>query len=179
MATGMGKRKYFYNWKNYLQKAEGAFRRATDFDMHNKRFFSAVLNIQLREKYVENNRMFIGEAAGIQDAFWGFGIRVAITCGYLAARAIIEGKNYDSLMKRYLIQRFKATIVNRFVFEFLGNFGYKHILFKIFESNSRKAFRDMYTYSFFKKLVYPVAKIVAQNRIKKSYISPMISVDLF
>jgi 2-polyprenyl-6-methoxyphenol hydroxylase-like FAD-dependent oxidoreductase len=64
--------------------------------------------------------LLIGEAAGIQDAFLGFGLRAAMLSGALAARAIAEGLDYDSLWRQRLLPFMEASRVNRAVFDRVG-----------------------------------------------------------
>ncbi|MBE3135827.1 MAG: NAD(P)-binding protein [Thermoplasmata archaeon] len=48
----------------------------------------------LDEPYT-NKRYYVGEAAGLQDAIAGFGVRYAILSGYVAACSILTGENYN------------------------------------------------------------------------------------
>lgn len=43
----------------------------------------------------QNNKYYVGEAAGLQDHAAGFGIRYAILSGYLAAQSILTGGDYN------------------------------------------------------------------------------------
>jgi flavin-dependent dehydrogenase len=54
----------------------------------------------LLEKPYQNNRYFIGEAAGLQDVTAGFGIRYAIISGYLSAQSILTGEDYNRLITK-------------------------------------------------------------------------------
>lgn len=55
------------------------------------------------------DKIIVGEAAGFQDANWGFGMRHAIESGYLAARAIIERQDYWCLAKHEVISWVKSS----------------------------------------------------------------------
>jgi len=75
----------------------------------------------LNEPY-QNKKYYVGEAAGLQDATAGFGIRYAVISGYLAAQSILTGNNYNkqiaNTLKSQLIfdrqrsERFK-TLTNK------------------------------------------------------------------
>lgn len=54
----------------------------------------------LLDEPFQNNRYYVGEAAGLQDVTAGFGIRYAVISGYLAAQSILTGKNYNSLLSK-------------------------------------------------------------------------------
>jgi flavin-dependent dehydrogenase len=59
----------------------------------------------LLDKPHQNNRYYVGEAAGLQDLAAGFGIRYAIISGYLAADSIITGSNYnEQISKKFKLQ---------------------------------------------------------------------------
>jgi len=59
----------------------------------------------------------IGEAAGLQDALWGFGIRKAMACGVLAARAELSGQRWDEAAARLFDPSMRASVVNRLLWE--------------------------------------------------------------
>ena len=48
---------------------------------------------------VRGDTLVVGEAAGFQDAVAGFGFRYAVLSGALAARAIVEGRDYRELLR--------------------------------------------------------------------------------
>lgn len=54
----------------------------------------------------QNNRYYIGEAAGLQDVAAGFGIRYAVISGYLAAQSILTGEYYNE----YISKTFKSQL---------------------------------------------------------------------
>lgn len=66
-------------------------------------------------------RLYVGEAAGFQDALWGFGIRYAMTSGHLAARALVEGGSYARAVRRRLRPLQVKSVLNRLVFDLLGD----------------------------------------------------------
>jgi flavin-dependent dehydrogenase len=54
----------------------------------------------LLDEPFQNNRYYVGEAAGLQDVTAGFGIRYAIMSGYLAAQSILTGKDYNQFISK-------------------------------------------------------------------------------
>lgn len=54
----------------------------------------------LLDEPFQNNRYYVGEAAGLQDVTAGFGIRYAVISGYLAAQSILTDKNYNQLLSK-------------------------------------------------------------------------------
>lgn len=66
-----------------------------------------------------NGMLVVGEAAGFQDELFRFGMRYAILSGYLAAKSIIEGLNYDILWRKRFLDEFQKTTKVRKIFESL------------------------------------------------------------
>ncbi len=56
----------------------------------------------LLEEPYQNNQYYVGEAAGLQDATAGFGMRYAAISGYLAAQSIISNENYNQQLEKSL-----------------------------------------------------------------------------
>ncbi|HXA17818.1 MAG TPA: NAD(P)/FAD-dependent oxidoreductase [Thermoanaerobaculia bacterium] len=81
------------------------------------------MNFHLKRAATSNGARFVGEAAGFQDYLFGLGIRYALTSGSLAARSILEERDYDELWKSALETKQKTSLVNRFLYETGGNFG--------------------------------------------------------
>jgi flavin-dependent dehydrogenase len=81
------------------------------------------MNFHLKQRATSNGARFVGEAAGFQDYLFGLGIRYALTSGYLAARSILESRDFDDLWKAELGTKQETSLVNRFLYEAGGNFG--------------------------------------------------------
>ena len=78
-----------------------------------------------------DGRFYIGEAAGFQDPFMGFGNNYSIRSAFLCAKSILEGLNYDFLWKnefklsfnRSLALRFlSSTFEDRFIYQFVKTY---------------------------------------------------------
>ncbi len=85
--------------------------------------------------FKNSDRLFIGEAAGLQDMLWGFGMRFAITSGFLAAQSIIKNQNYEKLAKTNFNKKLKASLVNRFLWEKINAKDYYFIIEKVKKKN--------------------------------------------
>ena len=53
--------------------------------------------------YFANEQYFVGEAGGLQDFMWGFGMRYAVTSGVMAANCLLNGTNYDAQIRKELL----------------------------------------------------------------------------
>lgn len=81
------------------------------------------MNFHLKTRATRNGARYVGEAAGFQDYLFGLGIRYALTSGWLAARSILENRDFDELWRRELGPKQETTLVNRFLYEAGGNRG--------------------------------------------------------
>ena len=81
------------------------------------------MNFHLKQHATSNGARFVGEAAGVQDYLFGLGIRYALTSGNLAARSILENRDFDELWTNELRAKQETSLVNRFLYEAGGNAG--------------------------------------------------------
>ncbi|GAC1397077.1 MAG: hypothetical protein NVSMB68_13510 [Thermoanaerobaculia bacterium] len=81
------------------------------------------MNFHLKDHARTGESLLVGEAAGFQDYLFGLGIRYALTSGYLAARSIIEERDFDDLWKSEFRGKQETSLVNRFLYEAGGNRG--------------------------------------------------------
>jgi flavin-dependent dehydrogenase len=81
------------------------------------------MNFHLKQHATSGDARFVGEAAGFQDYLFGLGIRYALTSGHLAARSILEERDFDELWRGELGTKQETSLVNRFLYELGGNRG--------------------------------------------------------
>jgi flavin-dependent dehydrogenase len=109
---------------SYFDHSLAAAQRLHHFDVPpDARTGYSYMNFHLKHAATSNGARFVGEAAGFQDYLFGLGIRYAITSGSLAARSILEERDYDELWKSDLGAKQQTSLVNRFLYETGGNFG--------------------------------------------------------
>ena len=73
-----------------------------------------------RPRYTDpGGRLFVGDAAGLQDAEWGFGLVTALRSGVLAARSILNGTDYPAQAHEEFDAVRAAGVANRAMFETL------------------------------------------------------------
>lgn len=149
----------------FLQTVE-AFQRLYPFKMQSPREFGGYGNFSIRPTERRGQKFYVGEAAGFQDALFGFGMRYAMTSGYFAARSIIEGKDYDPLWMREFRPLFRTAMVNRHLYELGGNRGYAWMLRRLARvPDARGWMRRAYRPSIDKLLMYPVTALVGRYRM--------------
>jgi flavin-dependent dehydrogenase len=148
--------------KHVLPLVAERFQRRVSFTMREPRYFAAALGLGMPQTATVNGRYYVGEAGLFQDVFAGFGIRMAVTSGYLAARSIVEGNDFDALWQRRYRPLMRAAAVNRWLQERLGNRGYALMLryLRWFgkHGNGRTLMRRRYHPGWYGTLLWPLAK---------------------
>ncbi|MBE7469902.1 MAG: hypothetical protein DPW11_02620 [bacterium] len=115
-------------------------------------------NFSTKNTFVKGRQLYVGEAAGLQDLLWGFGIRIALRSGYLAARCLIEGKDYAAEAKKLFYDSSRASVVNRAMWEYMGNSGYRLFLSLGRRSKDPKEFLyKLFQYNAWRRLAFPIA----------------------
>jgi flavin-dependent dehydrogenase len=119
-------------------------------------------SFNLRHKLHEGKTLYVGEAAGLQDLLWGFGMKYGLVSGYLAAKSISEGVDYDKLIHAEFADKLKASIVNRFIWEKFNT--------RLYSSLARHArfgaqmLYPMHNFSLAQRIIYPFAKAYLRKK---------------
>ncbi|NOY88702.1 MAG: NAD(P)/FAD-dependent oxidoreductase [FCB group bacterium] len=130
------------------------------------RKFGGFGNFFLRKRQNRHNKLYVGEAAGFQDYLWGFGMRYAIRSGYLAAKSISEGFDYDTAWKRSLQPALETSLSNRYLFERLGQRGYHYLANRLRSREPRELLGRNYRPSLTKRLILGLAARKYTSRVK-------------
>lgn len=148
----------FKNTKKYFKNLLNFFRNKKYIDIQDEKRFGGFGNFFIRNTNVFDKKIYIGESAGFQDYLWGFGLRYAVLSGYLAAMSIIGDSDYDSLWKKKIKPMLETSLVNRYLIEKFGNFGYRYLAKKFAEGDPCNFLYKNYKPSFLKSLILPIAK---------------------
>lgn len=140
-----------------VERTVAFFRERMGLDMRNPRPFGGFGNFRLPRTALQGGHAVIGEQAGFQDALAGFGMRYALRSGLLAAQSIIQGTDYTSLWCRELRPLLRAGIVNRFIFNLVGERGWRAAVRRLSREDTRLVLRRFYRPSALSRLVFPVA----------------------
>ena len=84
-------------------------------------------DFSIPNKYVSEGRYYVGEAGGLQDFMWGFGMRYAITSGVLAGKSILGELDYEQEVRKRLLPLVKSSATNRFLMNRMGDRGFKAV----------------------------------------------------
>lgn len=134
------------------------FREHVGLVMRNPRPFGGFANFRLPVTALQGGRPVIGEHAGFQDALAGFGMRYALRSGLLAARSIVEGVDYEALWRHELLPLLRAGTVNRFLFNMLGDNGWRLAVRKLEAGDAGLVLRRFYRPSRLSGLLFPIAR---------------------
>lgn len=156
----------FRKGDEYFERMLNFFNSRLDMHIRNEKKFGGFGNFFLRDSQVRHGKVYIGETAGFQDCLWGFGMRYSILSGYLAAQSLIDDSDYDVLWKRELKPMLETSLINRYLFEKLGNRGYRYLAKKFHGGNPCDLLMKHYNYSYLKHLLLPVAKRNYVNKVK-------------
>lgn len=151
-----------------LEETKTAFSKIVDLKMKNQKIVGGHGHFDYKPTLVKNGKIYVGEAAGLQDALFGFGMRYAITSGYLAAKSIIEGIDYKKTAEDRFLNQLKASMVNRLLFESFFIKNYSFIVNKLEKSKDPFKFLfKLYNFSFnFQKLLFPIAFVIHKRKYK-------------
>ncbi len=157
----------FKQEKVYVERTVEAFRRLVGLEMTNPRPHGGAGNFRIPTTAKSGVHPIAGEQAGFQDTLWGFGMRQAITSGVLAARSLLDGRDYDALWRRELGAAMESSVVNRALYSRLGNRGYGWLLrYQAKAGDTRQFLYRIYRPSRIKKLLAPWARRRYKSRRK-------------
>lgn len=157
----------FKQEKLYVKRTLEAFQNLVGLEMHNPQRHGGSGNFHIPRSAYSGVHPLVGEQAGFQDTLWGFGMRLAISSGILAAQSLLNGENYDTLWKRELKPQMETSVVNRALFSLVGNRGYGLFLRQLVSKpDLRESLRRQYQPSWVKRLLGPWAKRRYQSRRK-------------
>jgi flavin-dependent dehydrogenase len=106
------------NARIYLQRSLEFFRKVSplNLDMDHVRLSSGFGGRWTDFWQSESTALRVGEAAGLQDYLWGFGIRYALHSGYLAAQALDQGFDYNQAIRTQIHPLVHTSFINRAVY---------------------------------------------------------------
>lgn len=147
----------YSQYRRYLDRTVAFFEEHAGIDLTCARRFGGTGNVRLPATARRNGTLLAGEAAGFQDALWGFGLRYAMVSGHLAARALLERDpaSYDRRWRDRFGGMMRASLVNRHFFARLGDCGYAAFLSRLGAAeDAREWLRRHYAPSVWKDLLY-------------------------
>lgn len=147
------------NANSFLKKTVDSVKNIYNINMYDEKKFGSYGSFLSPNKYLKEGKPVIGEAAGLQDFLFGFGLRYAMYSGYLVAKSIHENSNYEHQADTLFSPTIKASLVNRYLYEKLNNKNYEFMINKMTYISDLVSFLGKrYNFGFKRKLLYPIAK---------------------
>jgi len=81
----------------------------------------------INRRYKQDGRYYVGESGGLQDFMWGFGMRMAVWSGVLAARDILGEGDYERDVRRHLMPYVRTSVANRWLMNRVGDRTFKRM----------------------------------------------------
>ena len=150
----------FPGQKRYLAATVEFFQKRAGLKMRNPAAFGGTGQVFPPASALQEGILLAGEAAGFQDALWGFGIRYALLSGHLAARSLSAGRpeDYDALWRTRFGGLLKTSFVNRFFYARMGHPGYRWLMRALRRTRDpREWLRRFYAPRLWKRALFPLA----------------------
>lgn len=151
----------------YYKKTYEIVTKLFDIDINNEKKISGIGHFLIKPNLVEKGKLLTGEAAGLQDLLYGFGMRYAINSGYYAASSIIQNKSYKRLIKKHLSRRLKTSVVNRYLRD---KYSDKINMYMFNQSKRNKNWIDQLNQAYnptrYSRVLYPFAKYSLTKKYK-------------
>lgn len=147
----------FKRQAEHVERTITFFRERVGLDMRDPQPFGGFANFRLPRTAVQGGHLVIGEQAGFQDPLAGFGMRYALRSGILAAQSLIEGTDYTRLWRKKLLPLLRTGICNRFIFNTVGERGWRWALRGLSRSDTAGKLLRLYRPSPLTRLLYPLA----------------------
>lgn len=151
----------FHNDKQYLERTVQFFNRAVGVTPRDARSFGGFGNMSAEPTVRRGKLLLVGEAAGLQDALFGFGMRYALASGHLAGRAFVDDDlpGYEAAYRRRFRPGIHAAAVNRYLYQRAGASGYRTLVGRVSGvEHPRTWLRRYYNGRWWTPLLYPFAR---------------------
>lgn len=155
----------FKEERKYFERCVETFRKLYSFEIKEPKEFGGFGNFFLKGTASRGGKLYVGESAGFQDRLWGFGMKFAMHSGYLAARSIILGKDYDDLWKKEIRPYLRATLSSRLIIYRFASQRYDRLVNIMSGKDPRGFLKWLYVPSFSKTLLYPLADLYFRSRL--------------
>ena len=151
---------------DYFEHSLASARQANPFEIPAEtRTGYSYMNFHLKQRATRGDARYVGEAAGFQDYLFGLGIRYALTSGWLAARSILEERDFDELWRRELGAKQETSLVNRFLYEAGGNAGLSIFVKQASRAkNFNRYLSGWHASTWWKRMLSPVVRRVWHHR---------------
>ena len=155
----------FREARAFLERAEATMQSKVPVIKERRRYQGGCGSFAVRGAYrSRDGAAQIGEAAGLQDVLWGFGIRTALLSGALVARCLVEGTDWQACASAAFDDRYRTGVVNRCMWERAG-----HRLFPLYgpalggRHTALAVLRRVHAPSWVHGAAFPIARILMER----------------
>lgn len=116
----------------------------------------------INKSYFQDGRYYVGESGGLQDFMWGFGMRMAVWSGVLAAQDILGQCDYEKEVRKQLLPYVQTSVANRWLMNRVGDRTYKVMCKRWMKSQSKRGdgliwIGKLFRPSILKRIIYTFA----------------------
>jgi len=157
----------FHEERTYLARTLEFFQAKVGIRLRSETRFGGFGNVRTPPRLRRGSLLLAGEAAGLQDTLFGFGMRYALVSGHLAGKAFRSGNlaEYEHACAGRLLPLGRAATVNRWLFERAGRGGRSAFVRSVAAAPDPRAWlRRYYGPSWWTSLAYPLARAAARRR---------------
>lgn len=157
----------FHNDKQYLARTVDFFERTVGVVPRDARSFGGFGNMFAEPTLRRGGMLYVGEAAGLQDALFGFGMRYALVSGHLGGDAFVHNDlaRYEQACQRRFARAIRASAINRYLYRRAGHRGYRHLVARVSGASEPRAWlRGYYSGRWWMPLAFPLARREALRR---------------
>jgi flavin-dependent dehydrogenase len=138
--------------------------------VRNPRSVGGVGHFTPKASYTVGGVAQVGEAAGLQDFLWGFGIRSALRSGVQAAECLMTGRDWNAEASRRFTPALQASVVNRFLFEMLRHGGYAPLMTIFRCGGPLRLLRTIWRFNSAHRFLLPAARAYTRRRYPQLHI---------
>jgi len=150
----------------HVIRASAFFSEKLGLKMRKSRKFGGYGSWSVNTSPVQGDHPVVGEQSGALDALAGFGLRYAMGSGILAARCLLEGRDYAREWQHEILPRIKTGVANRLIFETVGAGAHGWALRGLASAGADpvQRLRRLYSAACPTRLAYPIAALQNRNR---------------
>lgn len=137
----------FKRAREYLRRSVDTYVRLQGLRIAAPVEWGGYADFQVPRSAIRDGRLYVGEAAGFQDFLFGFGIRMAMLSGVLAAVSILRQVDYDMLWRGRFLKMLVSSRVNRLAYSALRSLAYDLLWLALARSDRpERVMRLLYTW---------------------------------
>ena len=92
----------------------------------------------INQRYKQDGRYYVGESGGLQDFMWGFGMRMAVWSGVLAAKDILGECDYEVEVRKQLLPYVRTSVAKRWLMNRVGDGMFKRMCRKWMKDQKKR-----------------------------------------